>query len=218
MQEVIKKWKEANIHHARFEFSCGGDSMNDTALSFHNESGDTIEDESGVLENYFENEVYNRVNFYEASDGHYIGESGCVVIELSDEDDDFFYNKQAEAEWSESKGGEILVPITDEEFNVLDKYILGMSNSSWNGANVDYKQDFILTDEIEEVVKNLQEKFENASYEFEPETNGEVEDESHRYNTTTEDTLEMEFVMVDGVRNIKLLVECNCIEYTDSDD
>ena len=213
MQEIIKKWNEANISYAEFQFSCGGDSMNDTSLSFYDVDGNVV-DESGNLESYFEDEVYKNVQFYEASDGHYIGESGCVRIELSDEGDDFYYTKSAEAEWSESKSGEVLVPITDEEFKILDEYILGMANSSWNGASVDYKKDFILTDELEVAIKDLQEKFENHSYDFQPETRGEVEDESHRFNTTNE----MEFVYVDGVRHLKLFVECNCIEYTDSED
>ena len=213
MQEIIKKWNEANISYAEFQFSCGGDSMNDTSLSFYDVDGNVV-DESGNLESYFEDEVYKNVQFYEASDGHYIGESGCVRIELSDEGDEFYYTKSAEAEWSENKSGEVLVPITDEEFKILDEYILGMANSSWNGASVDYKKDFILTDELEVAIKDLQEKFENHSYDFQPETRGEVEDESHRFNTTNE----MEFVYVDGVRHLKLFVECNCIEYTDSED
>ena len=217
MQEIIKKWNEANISYAEFQFSCGGDSMNDTSLSFYDVDGNVV-DESGNLESYFEDEVYKNVQFYEASDGHYIGESGCVRIELSDEGDEFYYTKSAEAEWSENKSGEVLVPITDEEFKILDEYILGMANSSWNGASVDYKKDFILTDELEVAIKDLQDKFENHSYDFQPETRGEVEDDSHRFNTTNEDTMQMEFVYVDGVRHLKLFVECNCIEYTDSED
>ena len=217
MQEIIKKWNEANISYAEFQFSCGGDSMNDTSLSFYDVDGNVV-DESGNLESYFEDEVYKNVQFYEASDGHYIGESGYVRIELSDEGDEFYYTKSAEAEWSENKSGEVLVPITDEEFKILDEYILGMANSSWNGASVDYKKDFILTDELEVAIKDLQEKFENHSYDFQPETKGEVEDESHRFNTTNEDTMQMEFVYVDDVRHLKLFVECNCIEYTDSED
>jgi len=217
MQEIIKKWNEANISYAEFQFSCGGDSMNDTSLSFYDVDGNVV-DESGNLESYFEDEVYKNVQFYEASDGHYIGESGYVRIELSDEGDEFYYTKSAEAEWSENKSGEVLVPITDEEFKILDEYILGMANSNWNGASVDYKKDFILTDELEVAIKDLQDKFENHSYDFQPETGGEVEDESHRFNTTNEDTMQMEFVYVDGVRHLKLFVECNCIEYTDSED
>ena len=217
MQEIIKKWNEANISYAEFQFSCGGDSMNDTSLSFYDVDGNVV-DESGNLESYFEDEVYKNVQFYEASDGHYIGESGYVRIELSDEGDEFYYTKSAEAEWSENKSGEVLVPITDEEFKILDEYILGMANSNWNGASVDYKKDFILTDELEVAIKDLQDKFENHSYDFQPETKGEVEDESHRFNTTNEDTMQMEFVYVDDVRHLKLFVECNCIEYTDSED
>ena len=217
MEQTIKDWKEKGIAYAEFNFSCGGDSMNDTQLNFYDKNGNGIDD-VGDLEGYFEDEVYRNVNFYEASDGHYIGESGVVRIELSDEEDLFCYSKSAQAEWSETKSGVVLVPITDEEFNLLNDYILGMANSSWNGDSVDYKKDFILTDEIEQAVKDLQEKFEHFAETFEPETNGEYEDDSTRYNTTNEDTMQMEFVNVNDVRHLKLFVECNCIEYSDSDD
>ena len=217
MEQTIKDWKEKGIAYAEFNFSCGGDSMNDTQLNFYDKNGNGIDD-VGDLEGYFEDEVYRNVNFYEASDGHYIGESGVVRIELSDEEDLFCYSKSAQAEWSETKSGVVLVPITDEEFNLLNDYILGIASSSWNGDNVDYKKDFILTDEIEQAVKNLQEKFEDFANTFEPETNGEYEDDSTRYNTTNEDTMQMEFVNVNDVRHLKLFVECNCIEYSDSDD
>lgn len=217
MTQTIKDWKKFGIAYAEFNFSCGGDSMNDTQLNFYDKDGNEIAD-VGDLENYFDDEVYRNVNFYEASDGHYIGESGIVRINLEDDEESFVYTKSAQAEWSETKSGEVLVPITDEEFNLLNDYILGMANSSWNGNNVDYKKDFILTDEIEQAVKDLQEKLENHSMDFVPETNGEYEDDSMRYNTTSEETMQMEFVDVNGVRHLKLFVECNCIEYSDSDD
>ena len=170
------------------------------------------------IENYFEDEVYRRVNFYEASDGHYLGESGVVTITLDEDEQEFSYSKSAQAEWSERKSGEILVPITDEEFAFLDTYVSGMSSSSWDGNNVDYKIDFILTDELEQMVKDLDEKFHNAMVEFEPETIGEIADDSHRYNTLQDEGHTMEFVIEDGQRHIKLFVECECYEYTDSDD
>ena len=34
-KEIIQLWKELQITHIDFEFSCGGDSMNDTTLNIH---------------------------------------------------------------------------------------------------------------------------------------------------------------------------------------
>lgn len=217
-KEIIEKWKQAKISQGVFEFSCGGDSMGDTRLYFEDENGEEIEDKYG-LESYFENEVYRNVSFYEASDGHYMGESGNVYITLNEEEDYFEYSKNAQSEWSEIKSGEVLVPITDEEFELIDTYVRGMAKSNWDGNNVDYKKDFILTDEIEKKLEALSEKFDGYAVTFEPETNGDIADDSHRYNTLNQETnTEIEYVFVDGQRHIKLFVQCECYEYSDSDD
>ena len=34
MEKLIEEWKEKGVDRAEFEFSCGGDSMNDTSLVF----------------------------------------------------------------------------------------------------------------------------------------------------------------------------------------
>ena len=59
-QEIIQLWNELEITHIDFEFTCGGDSMNDTTLNIH--KGDEII-ENDVIATYFDNEVYNAVEF-----------------------------------------------------------------------------------------------------------------------------------------------------------
>ena len=49
MEDIIKKWKEAKISYANFEFNCGGDSMNDTDLIFYDDNGNNIEMKSSRL-------------------------------------------------------------------------------------------------------------------------------------------------------------------------
>ena len=116
-KEIIQLWKELQITHIDFEFSCGGDSMNDTTLNIH--KGDEII-ENDVISTYFENEVYNEVRFYEASDGHYMGEMGNVIIHLNDEDEGFTYNKQAQSEFNETMTTDLEIELTDEEKLIVD--------------------------------------------------------------------------------------------------
>jgi len=66
--EAIKLWKELNIDRCEMEFSCGGDSMNETEYTLYDKEDNEVESEE--LADYFENEVYKNVEFYEVSDGH----------------------------------------------------------------------------------------------------------------------------------------------------
>jgi hypothetical protein len=219
MEQIIKDWKKAGIIRAEFRFTCGGDSMGDTELVFFNGSDTQVEDEFGFT-SYFEDEVYKHVSFYEASDGHYMGESGVVHIELNDEDDDFEYIKSAQSEWSNTYSDEMLCEITTKEAEFLTEYVAGMSNSDWNGGRIDYKKDFILTDEIEKMVDELHQKFAECSNEFEPETDGEISSDSIQYNTMQEDGNEpnIVFINTDDKVYVKLFVSCQVYEYTDAVD
>ena len=99
MEKIINLWKELGVTHINFEYSCGGDSMNDTTLNIH--KGDEII-ENDELDSYFDNEVYKRVEFYVNSDGHYQGESGNVLIELNDDETDFNFMKSGTSEYNET--------------------------------------------------------------------------------------------------------------------
>ena len=218
VKEIIKKWKNAGVDHAKFEFSCGGDSMNETNLTFHDKDGNSINDEWG-LEDYFNDEIYRKVEFYEASDGHYMGESGNVHIELNENEDDFDYSKSSQSEWSERYTKAVDCPLTQEEYELFDKYIANMRFVSWDGMNVDYKNDFILTDEIEAKIQVLHERFYKFAEEIEYEGNGDVNDDSVEYSTLEDDNLEEtpEFLSVDGVKYIKLYCTIEVYEYKDED-
>jgi hypothetical protein len=214
-KQILERWKDLKIKQGDFKFNCGGDSMGDTELTFEDEAGNVFEDTE--LANYFEDEVYRNVTFYEASDGHYMGESGNVYITLNDEEDDFEYSKSAQSEYCETESGVVLVPLTDKEFEVLNEYVGGMANSDWNGESVDYKKDFILTDDIQETISELQTKFTDYADTFQPETKGEVREDSYSYSTANDDETDMEFEDVEGVKHLKLNVRCEVYIYQDSD-
>ena len=177
MEDIIKLWKDNNITQGEFEFYCGGDSMGDTNLVFHSSNDKGVPTEvEGELFNYFEDEVYNNVNFYECSDGHYMGEMGSVYIELDEETNEFTYSKSAQAEWSECLSSEVRIPLTDEEVEFVKNYVANINGGEGDFTNVNYSKDFIMTDKEEEIQKALMEKVDEYVNDFEPDWNGEPQD------------------------------------------
>ena len=177
MENIIKLWKDNNITQGEFDFMCGGDSMGDTTLQFYSSNKEGVPTEvADELENYFEDEVYNNVRFYECSDGHYMGEAGIVTIELDEETNTFTYCKSAQAEWSESLSGEIEIELTDDEVEFVKNYIANINGGEGDFTNVNYSKDFIMTDKDEEIQKGIIEKIDSAVEDFEPDWGGEPQD------------------------------------------
>ncbi len=190
VSQEITLWKENKIDECRMEFSCGGDSMNDYDFKFYNKKGKEIVCEE--LKDFFDNEVFNRVEFYEASDGHYIGEFGEVIITLNDDEDDFEYDKLSKSEWSESYSETIPIGITKSEMSFLKEKVAGM-NGGDGEKNINYKIDCIISDDEEEMIDNILNRIDEAcsEYEFEGQSSGEPED-FYRW-TTNENSDELEF-------------------------
>ena len=163
--DVLRLWKELKVEEAVFKFYCGGDSMGDTELTATDKEGNEID--LGELHSILEDEVYNRVQFYDASDGHYMGESGNVVIHL--DEDGLEFMKSAEAEFNERLNGQFDFWISDEEYEFLNKYVENINYSPWDSENINYKTDFILTDELESLQQDLIKRIVDESYDIEPE-------------------------------------------------
>jgi hypothetical protein len=172
IQEIIKLWKELGVEQVNFEFSCGGDSMNDTSITIEGKDGSEIDNVE--LRDYFDDAVYKRVDFYEASDGHYQGEFGNVYITLSDDEEDFDYNKSSQSEWSERVGSEVPVELTDEQMKFIKSKVLNI-NGDCDSLNVNYKNDCILSDKEEELVDDLENTLLDILRDYSPDTDeGEV--------------------------------------------
>lgn len=161
-KEAIALWKEKNVDRCIMEFSCGGDSMNDYSFVLYDDSDNEVDCKE--LEDYFENEVFHNVEFYEASDGHYLGESGEVVIML--EDDQFAYHKDSNSEWSEQASDAFEYPLTDDQFNVVNKYVRNIVGGD-EGDFINYRIDFIMTDEIDDILQDIKDDIHNLSDEHE---------------------------------------------------
>lgn len=179
LEAAVKLWEKLGIVSARMHFNCGGDSMNDTDWEFEDENGLVSCPE---LESYFDDEVYRRVNFYEASDGHYMGEFGTVEVELddSDENDVFFnYYKNAQSEWEEAIANEVEVELTEEEADYVKEYVSNINGGESEVVNFNYKKDFIKTDAMEELESEIAKKVDEFTQNYVPEDCYDVRDFYH---------------------------------------
>ena len=168
MNEIIELWKKLDITKGEFIFSCGGDSMNETEFKFWNSENKEVEDSE--LENYFESEVYKEVDFYEVSDGHYMGEFGTVIIVLEEDGDEpyFSYDKESQSEWEERLSEVMKYELTDDEVKFITEKVQSIVGGE-NGNAINYKGDCLLSDEEEKISEKLLDNLWNASddYEFE---------------------------------------------------
>ena len=187
-ETIIKIWKDHKITQARFEFYCGGDSMGDTMFHFETENNEelpnSIYDE---LVGYFDDEVYRNVEFYDTSNGHYMGEMGNVYIELND-NEDFNYNKTSESEWNETFVSVINIPLTSDEREFVEKNVSSIVGGFDDSPMINYSRDLIITDKSEKLIEELLQKVDEKTQEFVPDFEnefggGELQ-EWYTYNTS----------------------------------
>jgi hypothetical protein len=214
VEKIIQLWKELEITHIEFEFTCGGDSMNDTTLNIH--KGDEVI-ENDVLSNYFDNEVYKKIDFYVNSDGHYMGESGNVLIELNNEEDDFDYMKSAQSEWCERITSDVEVELTDEEIEFVREFVRDINGGESEDVNFNYKKDFIINQKRKELIDSIGKKVSSVCDDFTPELEGEGELTDWYSYTTNEDDITDSEVVIKG-NKIIVKVSNEYYVYTDSDN
>lgn len=109
------------------------------------------------LDYYFEDEIYNKVDFYVNSDGHYMGENGSVNIVLEEDDEEpyFSYDKSATSEWYEVYSTKLSFPVSEETFRLFLDKIRSLSGSYTSDYEINYKVDCIITEEEETLIKEL---------------------------------------------------------------
>lgn len=214
VEKIIQLWKELEITHIDFEFTCGGDSMNDTTLNIY-KGDEVIENET--ISTYFDHEVYNRVEFYVNSDGHYMGENGNVLIELNDEGDEFNYMKSAQSEWCERMTSDVEVELTDEEVAFVNEFVRNINGGESEQANLNYKKDFIINDKRKELIDSIAKKVDDACGGFTPDIEGEGElSDWYSFTTNEDDVTDNEIVF----RGNKMVVTLSneYYVYSDSED
>jgi hypothetical protein len=204
-EKAIALWKEQGIERAEMQFYCGGDEMGDYSFEYYNADDELVE--CSELDKFFDEEVFKQVDFYVNSDGHYIGESGTVHIEL--EEEDFSYIKSAQSEWQETISNTLTIHLTDEQIAYLKEYVRDFNGGVDEFANFNYSKDFIMTDEHERIENEISTILDETTRDYEPETDNEVND---WYSYQNEEPMFNE--------HNKLLVEMNneTYVYTDSED
>ena len=173
-------WKELGINRCEAEFSCGGDSMNDMSFSYYNKENEKVEEANEKLDWYFEDEIYNNVDFYVNSDGHYMGESGIVYIELNDDDEDdlcFGYDKSSKSEWYENYSTKLEVKVDEELFDFIITNVRSMEGGNNDAVVVNYKKDCIIEDVIQEKFDAFVKELVELCYDCEFECTGEPSDD-----------------------------------------
>lgn len=214
VEKIIQLWKELKITHIDFEFTCGGDSMNDTTLVIY-KGDEVIENET--ISTYFDHEVYNRVEFYVNSDGHYMGENGNVLIELNDEGDEFNYMKSAQSEWCERMTSEVEVELTDEEVAFVNEFVRNINGGESEEANLNYKKDFIINEKRKVLIDSIGKKVSDACGDFTPDIEGEGELNEWYSFTTNEDDITDSEITFKGNKMVVTLSNEYYV-FTDSDD
>lgn len=209
VKDAIKLWKKLRIKTCTMDFNCGGDSMGDTSFSFTDKNGDVSCDE---LKDFFDNTVYQKVNFYEISDGYYQGESGTVEITLNDEGDDFEYCKNAQSEYSETHTSETEIELSPEMVAFIQENVSNINGAEGEETTINFKREFIMTDEQEKIQEKLQEKIYDEISAYEPDDLSEDTDEWFTFTTNEEG----EELTIEGNR-LKITVRNSYTEYRDSD-
>ena len=167
---MLELWKKYNVKYAEFEFSCGGDSMNDEVLRMYDKQNVEIiypaSSELADLEQKIISSIYDNVNFYVNSDGHYIGEYGTVTVQLN-EDNIFEYIKNATSEYVEENMESIDISDIILSYDDILKYISQISGNN-HDCVITYSKDFILTEELKTKIANFKEALYNKYDNFIP--------------------------------------------------
>ena len=186
--EIIKLWKELGVGSVVLSFTAGGDSMGEMDWEIRDEKDKPMEDNSELID-YFDSEIFKNVEFYEVSDGQYMGEFGSVTITLEEDEAEedggvFLYDKEAQSEYEEMFGGTMEVELSDAELTLLNEKVDNINGSEWDGENINYKEDCVITEEEEKTLKDLIEKIKEKAEVFEIEdAKGEQVDDGMSFDT-----------------------------------
>lgn len=210
LKNVIKLWKKLKIRECILTFDCGGDSMGNTDFIFTDVNDKEVESEE--LTGFFNESIYNKVEFYVNSDGHYQGESGTVTITYNEEQKDFDYDKSSQSEWTEQSVNIIEVELTDEMVNFIKENISNINGGSDGGIIVNYKKDLILSDADEKLVEELENLIETKTSEYEPDDVPEI-DEWYTFTTNNPDS-SLEELTLEG-NNLKIEITNSYTEFKD---
>lgn len=152
-QDEVSRIKElftsGKVDKIVWNYQAGGDSLNDYSNNFYlNDEEVTVEDID--VSDY----VLDKVDIADASDGHYLGEFGNVIITL--EDDELQVVKDYQTEWSVSEDEVMYVSVSEKQIEVLKKiksFTLSVYEHSLEEIN--FIEDLYITDEMRTAIDNI---------------------------------------------------------------
>ena len=200
LPKIIALWQEVGVNGISFTFNCGGDSMEDFDIDvdfnkdkatecYCNRMGyeyspdaeitperldDFLKDIENDFDAFFNELIMDEIEFYEVSDGNYMGEHGVVeVVALGSETTDydptlhdaivgFRFTKNTTSDWEESLTEEARVELTQEEADFFRNHVRDMNAfddpSDADSVNVNYSNDFIMTEAYAALEESIKEK------------------------------------------------------------
>jgi len=165
IDKVIKLWRELNLTRIVYNFDCGGDSMGETEMHIFQEGVGEIENKD--IREFFEEEIYNRVDFYVNSDGEYHGESGTVTITLDKDDSTFNYEKNATGEFTEHLASNFSIKASKKEIRLLINTEITIEGDESEGR-ISYEKDVALSAQEDKLLQKLAERVYEEVSEHDP--------------------------------------------------
>jgi hypothetical protein len=202
VSQIKELFTSGKVDKIVWNYQAGGDSINDYSSNFYlKEEEVTIEDID--VSDY----VLDKVDIADASDGHYLGEFGNVIITL--EDDELQVVKDYQTEWSVSEDEVMYVSVSEKQIEVLKKIksftILVYEHSL---EDIDFTEDLYITDEMRTAIDNI---VENAIDKADDFLNSLPTNDIDDYKTIT---------MEDGLEddNLRFTLHYSKIETRDGND
>ena len=204
-QDEVSRIKElftsGKVDKIVWNYQAGGDSLNDYSSNFYlNNEEVTVEDID--VSDY----VLDIIDIAEASDGHYLGEFGNVIITL--EDDELQVVKDYQTEWSVSEDEVMYISVSEKQIEILKK-IKSFTLSVYEHSieHIDFTEDLYITDEMSTAIDNIIENAIDKADDFLNSLHNDIDD----YRTIT---------MEDGLEddNLRFTLHYSKIETRDGND
>jgi hypothetical protein len=204
-QDEVNRIKElftsGKVDEIIWEYQAGGDSLNDYSSNFYL-NGEEVKIEGIDVSDY----VLDVVDIAEASDGHYLGEFGTVIITL--EDDELHVVKDYQTEWNVSEDEVMYVSVSEKQIEILKKIkSFNISVREHSIDDIDFIEDLYITDEMNTAIDNIVENVIDKADDF----LNSLPDEIDEYRTIT---------MEDGLEddNLRFTLHYSKIETRDGND
>jgi hypothetical protein len=201
VSQIKELFTSGKVDKIVWNYQAGGDSINDYSNNFY------LNDEEVTIEGIDVSDyVLDKVDIADASDGHYLGEFGNVIITL--EDDELQVVKDYQTEWSVSEDEVMYVSVSEKQIEILKKiksFTLSVYEHSLE--DIDFTEDLYITDEMNTAIDNIVENAIDKADDFLNSLPNDIDD----YKTIT---------MEDGLEddNLRFTLHYSKIETRDGND